>query len=109
MKIASFIIGEYHMVPRKRCQSFISGSAMAVFDINGYIGGMNEAGESAVPFGQFESTSNEEYKNLMASYLDKNVSVFDQNTSMVTVWYFRKINQKMHLATGSNKIKCNEK
>ena len=53
----------------------ISASAMAVFDINGYIGGMNEAGGSAVPFGQFESTSNEEYKNLMASYLDKNVSL----------------------------------
>ena len=55
---------------------------MAVFDINGYIGGMNEAGGSAVPFGQFESTSNEEYKNLMASYLDKNVSF----SAKVEVW-----------------------
>ena len=109
MKLASFIIGKYHMVAQKQCQSIISASVMAVFDINGYIGGMNEAGGSAVPFGQFESTSNEEYKNLMASYLDKNVSLWLVNTSVVTVWHFRKINQKMLLATGSNKIKCNEK
>ena len=50
---------------------------MATFDINGYINNMNSAGESAVPFGQFESSSNEEYKNLMANYLDKNVSFWD--------------------------------
>ena len=82
MKIGSFIIGKYHMVPRKRCQSSISASTMAAFDINGYISGMNEAGESAIPFGQFESNSNEEYKNLMASYLDKNVS-FERK---ISVW-----------------------
>ena len=55
----------------------ISASVMATFDINGYINNMNSAGESAVPFGQFESSSNEEYKNLMANYLDKNVSFWD--------------------------------
>ena len=53
----------------------ISASVMATFDINGYISGMNSAGGSAIPFGQFESTSNEEYKNLMANYLDKDVSL----------------------------------
>ena len=58
----------------------ISASVMATFDINGYINNMNSAGESAVPFGQFESTSNEEYKNLMANYLDKNVSFSNDET-----------------------------
>ena len=53
---------------------------MATFDINGYINNMNSAGESAVAFGQFESTSNEEYKNLMANYLDKNVSFSNDET-----------------------------
>ena len=48
---------------------------MATFDINEYINGIDFNSEPDVPFGQFESTSNEEYKNLMGNYLDKNVII----------------------------------
>ena len=73
MKVLFYIIGKNQLIAWNIKNWYFSASVTATFDINGYISGMNSAGGSAVPFGQFESTSNEEYKNLMANYLDKNV------------------------------------
>ena len=47
---------------------------MATFDINEYINGIYFTAEPAFPFGELESTSNDQYKNLMTNYLDDNVS-----------------------------------
>ena len=95
---------------RKNVERTSLATVTATFDINEYINGIDFSAEPTVPFGQFESTSNEEYKNLMGNYLDKSVRNTERSKNKtVLIKYFRKVHHgEMHLATGWSKTNCKE-
>ena len=59
---------------RKNVERTSLATVTATFDINEYINGIDFTAEPAFPFGELESNSNDQYKNLMTNYLDNNVS-----------------------------------